>query len=214
MSTEQQFTNPRIAHGVLLLVLLVCTSFVPHLYQNWPWGWLAPLIVYFALAVFIPSMRCSLVWLRLGRVALASLAVTLLVMIVTALVLLGIMRVPHTGHRPFLLPFEQSCGLVAAGVLFSVINAVREEFICRGVLYDSLDALWGNWAAIGVSALIFGMAHLQGVPSGISGALLAGLYGLALGGLRVWTGGLLLPVVAHIAADATIFYLMASSGNP
>ncbi len=44
------------------------------------------------------------------------------------------------------------------------------------------------------------------------GALLAGLYGLALGWLRVVTGGIGLPVIAHIAADATIFTIAARSG--
>ena len=37
------------------------------------------------------------------------------------------------------------------------------------------------------------------------GAQLAGTYGLALGWLRVFTGGLGLPGLTHITADATIF---------
>ena len=43
------------------------------------------------------------------------------------------------------------------------------------------------------------------------GAVLAGIYGLALGCLRVFTCGLGLPVIAHIVADATIFILVVNS---
>ena len=154
-----------------------------------------------------------MVWLRLGRVTFVSIAVTLLVMILTSLVLFITSCPQNTGHRSF-LPFEQICGLITAGILFSVFNALREEFIFRGILYDSLNSLWGKWAAMGITALGFGLIHLQGVPSGITGALLAAVYGLVLGGLRCWTGGSLLPIAAHIAADATIFCMFASSGNP
>ena len=152
-------------------------------------------------------------WLRVGRLTLVSLAVTFLVIVLASLVLIAVVRPQNTGHRAF-LPFEQSCGLLAAGCLFSVFNALREEFFFRGILLDSLDSLWGKWAAIGISGVIFGMAHLHGVPSGISGVCLAAIYGIALGGLRVWTGGLLLPIVAHIAADAIIFYVLAHAGHP
>jgi hypothetical protein len=41
---------------------------------------------------------------------------------------------------------------------------------------------------------------------------MAGLYGLALGMLRWWAGGLALAVGCHVCADATIFGLVFSSG--
>jgi membrane protease YdiL (CAAX protease family) len=53
---------------------------------------------------------------------------------------------------------------------------------------------------------------MRGYPSGALGALLAGIYGVCLGWLRVFSGGLGLPVLAHIAADATIFTMVANSG--
>jgi hypothetical protein len=42
--------------------------------------------------------------------------------------------------------------------------------------------------------------------------VLAGIYGLCLGWLRVFSGGLGLPVIAHIAADATIFTIIGRAG--
>jgi uncharacterized protein len=47
---------------------------------------------------------------------------------------------------------------------------------------------------------------------GLLGAVLAGIYGISLGWLRAFSGGIGLPLLAHIAADATIFTIIASSG--
>jgi membrane protease YdiL (CAAX protease family) len=102
--------------------------------------------------------------------------------------------------------------LVVAALCFSTLNALLEEFVYRGVLYEALAAEWGAVVAIGGTAAAFGLGHLAGYPRGIMGAILAGLYGIALGLLRWWTGGLGLVVACHIAADATIFGLMAWEG--
>jgi hypothetical protein len=40
--------------------------------------------------------------------------------------------------------------------------------------------------------------------------VLASIYGLMLGMLRTWAGGLAAPVIAHIFADATIFAIVAN----
>jgi membrane protease YdiL (CAAX protease family) len=42
----------------------------------------------------------------------------------------------------------------------------------------------------------------------VSGAALAGLYGLLLGLLRQRSGGLAAPTFAHVFADATIFAIV------
>ena len=41
---------------------------------------------------------------------------------------------------------------------------------------------------------------------------MAALFGFTLGTLRVWTGGLALPIVAHMGADATIYGILVYSG--
>lgn len=53
---------------------------------------------------------------------------------------------------------------------------------------------------------------MHGYPPGLLGAALAGIYGLALAWLRVFTGGLGLPVITHIVADATIFIIVVRAG--
>jgi membrane protease YdiL (CAAX protease family) len=102
--------------------------------------------------------------------------------------------------------------LVLAGVCFSIVNGILEELVFRGVLWEALAKEWNVAMALGVTAALFGLGHLHGYPPGPLGAILAGLYGVALGLLRWLAGGLGLAVACHVIADATIFSLLASSG--
>ncbi len=100
-----------------------------------------------------------------------------------------------------------------AGCCFSIGNAVLEEVAFRGILFDALAGEWNAAVAVVVTALVFGFIHQAGYPPGSLGAVLAGLYGVALGVLRVWTGGLLVPMFCHVFADATIFGILVSTGT-
>lgn len=94
--------------------------------------------------------------------------------------------------------------LLAGAALFALVNATLEELIWRGVLLDRLAAQFGPVVAVLVQAASFGVAHWYGVPRGASGALLAGLWAIMLGWLRVRSGGLAAPLLAHIVADSVI----------
>jgi len=89
------------------------------------------------------------------------------------------------------------------GLGFLIINGVIEDMIFFGVL---LTAAIGNLGrtAIPLAALAFGVAHLNGVPSGVVGGVMAGCWGLILAYLRRRTGGMLATYLAHLVADATI----------
>ncbi|MFT3771530.1 MAG: CPBP family intramembrane metalloprotease [Minicystis sp.] len=98
--------------------------------------------------------------------------------------------------------------LLAMGGVFVPVNAALEELIWRGIIQDRLDPLFGARAAIALQAASFGAQHLWGVPGGVVGALLAGIWALMLGALRRHAGGLLAPFLAHVVADATIVVLI------
>ena len=51
--------------------------------------------------------------------------------------------------------------------------------------------------------------HLYGFPSGLIGMAMVFVWGIALGILRVRSGGMLVPIVTHIAADLVIFTILA-----
>lgn len=102
--------------------------------------------------------------------------------------------------------------LIALGVLFSVTNAVCEEFLWRGMIFDALERISLPPAAvISIQALSFGMAHLHGFPRGVSGIVLASIYGFILGCVRKQAKGLLTPIAAHVIADLVIFAILASA---
>jgi hypothetical protein len=91
---------------------------------------------------------------------------------------------------------------------FSVVNAALEELVFRWILYEALFAECGATVAIAVTAVLFGMGHTRGYPPGLAGVVLSGGYGVMLGLLRLWAGGLGLVVASHVCADATIFGLL------
>lgn len=98
--------------------------------------------------------------------------------------------------------------LVPLGALFAVVNAVAEEIAYRSIVQDAVTAVWGPGVAVVVQAGAFGVLHVAGFPAGVVGMVLATVYGLVLGVLRMRTGGLRVPVVVHVAADVTIAALV------
>jgi len=111
------------------------------------------------------------------------------------------------------LPASAFGNLVLAGAYFSFVNAALEELVFRGIPWDVVEKEWNGAVALGVTAVVFGLGHLQGYPPGQLGAVLAGLYGAALGLLRCWCGALGLAVTCHFSADGTIFGLLVSSAE-
>ena len=95
--------------------------------------------------------------------------------------------------------------LIAAGIGFAILNAIAEEFLFRGILFESLLAAKCSvlWALI-FQALSFGILHLHGFPRGWVGVGLAGIYGLMTGLIRILSKGIYYPVLVHIFADITI----------
>jgi membrane protease YdiL (CAAX protease family) len=196
-----------------LLVLIIATGLVPVL-QAWPWPWLASIAAYFLLVAVVPPLRSSFRPWLFGRVSTFSIAATLVIAVGSGavLVVFHVFNRSALGFLPMLVPHRMLGSVFIAGVVVSVLNGLFEEVVFRGVFFDAIEAPCSAWIAVAATAAIFGYAHMHGYPSGPLGALLAGIYGLALGWLRVVTGGIGLPVIAHIAADATIFTIAARSG--
>ncbi len=213
--TEQTVRNPdwRAAHGFLLVGLVAGTIYVPAL-RGWPQFWLAPLAAYLSLVRLVPPLWASFAGWRFGRVTGIALvaAVTIAAVSCGALLVFQAIAQPDLHAYAKLFPHDPWGGIWLWGVGFAVVNALIEEIVFRGILFDAVESQLGGWGAVLVTATLFGLGHLGGYPPGISGAILAGIYGLALGGLRLWTGGIGLTFAAHIVADATIFMIVVQSG--
>jgi membrane protease YdiL (CAAX protease family) len=194
----------RVAHGFLFFTFLAAT-FAFHPFRRWPWLLLAPLIGYFLVVAFSPKLRRSLCWLRAGSVSFPAIAAAVVMAAATSITLLVFNHLARPDLHEFraVIPL-QSFGTILAAIVFSVVNATLEELVFRGILFDALDVQWGKWVTLNATAFLFGLGHLHGYPPGWIGICLAAVFGFAVGALRWWTGGLALPIAAHVAADATI----------
>jgi CAAX protease family protein len=199
-------------HGCLFIAAACVVALISPL--KWPWYLLVPLLAYAAIAVSFARLRRTAPPLKVGRLNGAPLLFAVIISLVTSSVLVAF----HTWARPDVselagnIPIAFFGNLFVAGVCFSVLNAALEEVIFRGVLWGVVADEWNNTVALVATAVLFGIGHLHGYPPGPLGAMLAGVYALALGLLRWWTKGLGLALGCHVIADAAIFSLLCWSG--
>jgi membrane protease YdiL (CAAX protease family) len=81
----------------------------------------------------------------------------------------------------------------------AALLATLEETAIRGVLYRHWESEAGSAVAIGIGAAVFALIHLTRYGAGAMPLDFA--VGLALGGLRAFTGRVLPCAVAHTIAD-------------
>lgn len=89
----------------------------------------------------------------------------------------------------------------AGGVAYELLGScfvipIAEELLYRGVVYKRLRNFFGASAAVVLSAVIFGLMHVNLVQF-----LYAGIMGLLLAYLFETTGRLYIPILGHIAAN-------------
>jgi membrane protease YdiL (CAAX protease family) len=93
--------------------------------------------------------------------------------------------------------------------IISLAAGIGEELLFRGVLQTEMGLL--------PASMIFGLFHMVSPSSGGSGGMVYGcwvmLMGGALGGLAIWTGGLMAPIVAHAVYDAAAMSYMRWDGS-
>ena len=98
-------------------------------------------------------------------------------------------------------------------LLFSLSNSFSEEMIYRLGINGPLTGLLKPNTIFFISAIIFGVAHIQGMPSGIVGILLAGILGYVLSKSVHETSGIFWAWFIHFIQDILIIstlYLLNS----
>lgn len=112
--------------------------------------------------------------------------------------------VPLVVHLRSGAPPLPAGGFAGWAVVVSAV-AVGEEALLRGALWEALAAWRGEWVALGVSTVAFGLLH---VPLyGGSVLVLDLVVGLLLGGVRMVSAGWGGPAVAHTVADLAGWWL-------
>ena len=95
-------------------------------------------------------------------------------------------------YRTMFQPLFDGVGAVDV-VVISMATGIGEELLFRGVLQTEFGLV--------PASLVFGLLHMGGSGAFAFGCWVA-VMGGALGGLAVWTQGLLAPIIAHAADDA------------
>ena len=116
------------------------------------------------------------------------------------------------GSNPLLqivLESKDSIGLLLFFLTAAVAAPLFEEFLFRGFLLPSLTRYVPVWAAIGISGLLFGVAHLS-----LSEIVPLTTLGIILGIVYVRTRSLLAPMLLHSLWNSTTLigiYLLGGS---
>jgi len=100
---------------------------------------------------------------------------------------------------------ESFFGLLPLVLLLSATNAWSEEIFSRFVIVAGLDGKLSPTTICWVSASLFGLAHISGTPSGVSGVLMSGLLGFLLARSVIETRGLGWALFIHFLQDVVIF---------
>lgn len=90
-------------------------------------------------------------------------------------------------------------------VLFSLTNSLAEELIFRFAIVGGLSNKLPKRAVLIISAVLFGLPHYFGFPSGIIGVIMSGILGYILCKATIETKGLSIAWGIHFVQDVIIF---------
>lgn len=207
------FTRDWKAVSTSLFCAILLLSYTVNPLRFWPFVLLIPLAVHALLVGAVPQLRRVFPLPGKGQLDRG----TVILMIVTvlgssaALVVWFRLLRPDVSDLRRMIPAMPIWVLPFAGVGFAIVNAVLEEYIWRGILWDLLSRAV-RWSPLVVllQAGSFGLFHIHGFPRGWIGVGMASLYGVFLGLIRHRARGLGPPIIAHVFADLTIFVILLS----
>ena len=93
--------------------------------------------------------------------------------------------------------------------VLSLVNAIVEETVFRGIIQTELSTIFNIYIAIFLQAFLFAAFHYAGgFPNGVAGFAMTFVYACALGVMRFKVKGLLAPIITHWMADLTILVFL------
>jgi len=103
-----------------------------------------------------------------------------------------------------IVPMFRESGWVDLAII-SALAGIGEEMLFRGVVQEAISHKFGPWVGLAAASIAFGLAH----PINKAYGVLAALIGVYLGGLWMWTGNLLVPMITHGLYDfVALVYLL------
>ena len=171
-----------------------------------------------SLAVFLPLWRKTKKAnpaLNDGKPKAALIALTIVLFIAYYLLLSGF-SIAFSEPITRLFPEVEQVAANYQGALpvqllvMVVLAPLVEEFLVRGVILNRLSAWMPTWAAVVVSAAIFGALHMN-----LYQFIFLTILGSLLGWVYVRTKNLLIPILAHAVNNATnlaLQYIVEGTG--
>lgn len=197
---------PEAKDAVVLVFSLYVVGLIPML-GLWPIGPAIAIAITAVISWRAGRLRWWREWLRIGRLD-GITWVTIATVAGVSVVGLLLWQSVFDGQLPvtYIQLIESvSAPVAVTGALgFAIVNGAIEDSIFFGILLTPMLRYFPPRWAVSLTALAFGLAHFQGVPSGVVGVILAGSWAVMLGYLRTRTGGMFATYLAHIIADATI----------
>lgn len=127
---------------------------------------------------------------------------------VVILIALGMYRIEGVNPWSFVVP----------AVAMALSSGIFEELLFRGVLFRSVEDLFGSWISLAVSSLVFGAVHLANPSGTLVGAIYISIEaGLLLAAAYLLTRRLWLSIGFHMAWNYTqsaIFSGIVSGNAP
>lgn len=111
--------------------------------------------------------------------------------------------VPSTGQAPVERLVSMPSGTLAFATV-AVVVPLAEEIFFRGFVWGVAERWLGAVAAFGVTVLLFALAHVPQLWGAWGSLAAVTVTGLALTGLRWWSGSTVVPAVAHLAHNGVI----------
>jgi membrane protease YdiL (CAAX protease family) len=108
---------------------------------------------------------------------------------------------------------ELSIGLVVFAAVCAGMNAFAEEFLYRAALIPQVLPLFGKSATLLLLPVWFGLAHWFGVPSGLTGVILAAIGGWFFTRSMIETRGIAWAWFLHFLADFTVYLVLLLAGG-
>lgn len=168
------------------------------------------LAVYFAFARFIERRPVGELGLRgMGWELGAGLLIgsLLYTACVSILIVLGVYRIDGLNPWYFVIP----------AVAMALSSGVFEELVFRGVLFRSVEDVFGSWISLAVSSAVFGLLHLFNPAATLVGAIFISIEaGLLLAAAYMLTRRLWLSIGFHMGWNYTqsgIFSGIVSGGD-
>lgn len=125
---------------------------------------------------------------------------------VLILIALGMYRIEGLNPLTFVIP----------ALAMALSSGIFEELVFRGILFRSVEDMFGTWISLAVSSLVFGLVHLFNPAGTLTGAIYISIEaGLLLAAAYMLTRRLWLSIGFHMAWNYTqsaIFSGIVSGG--